>query len=266
MKEFNYTCPTNISGISNEKIRAYFSVLYCEITYPVQKGGCQRAGLLSETHPIIGAANLLPFGSIGEELKRRWEEINKETDEAIKRAKNAPLQDRPIIMDNIISALELYKKMQKNMINVTYPKDPAGLNKVKALANKVMGEWSGFLVWAENAHYCFGGETTNNTQPKPAKKRGRPQREPEGLKNRMIDDADGSKLKKVHTIIAGKKGKDAILVIRICAEKGLMTKPTAAEAIEEFGKIFCISAYNKYMNEEYKFSPIERAGIIKNLK
>lgn len=171
MKEFNYTCPTNISGISNEKIRAYFSVLYCEITYPVQKGGCQRTGLLSETHPIIGAANLLPFGSVGEELKRRWEEINKETDEAIKRAKNAPLQDRPIIMDNIISALELYKKMQKNMINVTYPKDPAGLNKVKALVNKVMGEWSGFLVWAENTHYCYKNEEKPSLNPEPQQKK-----------------------------------------------------------------------------------------------
>ena len=264
MKQIKYVNPTNINNVSNERIRAYFSVLYCEIIHPVTKEKVQRTGLLSDTHAIIGAANFLPFGSVGEELKRRWEEINKETDEAIKRAKNAPLQDRPIIMDNIISALELYKKMQKNMINVTYPKDPAGLNKVKALANKVMGEWSGFLVWAENAHYCFGGETTNNTPPKPAKKRGRPEGTAGELKDRMIDDADGSKLKKIHNIIAGKKGKDAILVISVCVGYGWMTRPTASEAIKEFGKIFSVSYYNKCMNK--KFDPTERAGIIKNLK
>ena len=164
MKKIKYMNPTNIDGISNESIKAYFSILYCEIIHPVTKEKVQRTGLLSDTHAIIGAANFLPFGSVGEELKRRWEEIDKETSTIIQRAEYTSLQDRTIIMDNIISALTLYEKIQDNMINVTYLKDPDRLNQVKARVSKVMGAWK---VYSEcqkmKSYYSFEKEQSPKT-------------------------------------------------------------------------------------------------------
>lgn len=56
-----------------------------------------------------------------------------------------------------------------------------------------------------------------------SRKRGRPK---ETLKDKMINDADGSKLQKVHTVMNGKKGKDAALIVLACIKKGWMSKPT----------------------------------------
>lgn len=206
MKKTNYINPTNIDGISNESVKAYFSVLYCEIIQPKTGAKVQRTGLLSKTHPIIGVANLMPMGAIDKSLKKRWEEIDKETDEIMRRVKNAPLQDRPIIMDNLVSALSLYDKIVKNMtedpdeaIATCYPggerimldvsRDPMGLRGVKAIVSRVMGEWRTFFVWAENTHYIyniveaekhaaiqeplkdcsFGEECSLNEEPQPTK-------------------------------------------------------------------------------------------------
>lgn len=83
-------------------------------------------------------------------------------------------------------------------------------------------------------------------KPKSTRGRGRPK---ETFEDKMIDDADGSKLQKIHTKIDGKKGKDATLIILACIKKGWLTKPTYTQVKNELGDIGSKTGYNKYLNE-----------------
>lgn len=80
---------------------------------------------------------------------------------------------------------------------------------------------------------------------KPTRMRGRPKKP---FKNMMMDDADGSKLQKVKTIMHGKDGKEAALIIKACVQKGWMCKPTYTQVKDEFGDIGNRSGFNKYMS------------------
>ena len=83
----------------------------------------------------------------------------------------------------------------------------------------------------------------------------------ETLKEKIIDDADGSKLQKIHTKMDGKNGKDAALIILACIKKGWMLKPTYTQVKNEFGDIGSKSGYNKYLNEQ-RFTKEELDGAI----
>ena len=63
----------------------------------------------------------------------------------------------------------------------------------------------------------------------PQQGNGKRGRQKKSLKDKMIDDANGEKLQKMHTILKGKKGKDVSLIIVTCIKKGWMTKPTFTE-------------------------------------
>lgn len=91
--------------------------------------------------------------------------------------------------------------------------------------------------------------------------KGRPK---ETLKEKMIDDADGSKLQKIHTKIVGKKGKDAALIILACIKKGWMLKPTYTQVKNEFGDIGSKTGYNTYLKESM-FTKEELDGATKCL-
>lgn len=95
----------------------------------------------------------------------------------------------------------------------------------------------------------------------PARGKGRPK---ETLKDRMINDADGSKLQKMHTVMNGKKGKDAALIILACIKKGWMQKPTFTEVTKEFGYIGTQQSFTKYLNEN-RFTKDEIEGAINSL-
>ena len=95
----------------------------------------------------------------------------------------------------------------------------------------------------------------------PARGKGRPK---ETLKDKMINDADGSKLQKVHTVMNGKKGKDAALIILACIKKGWMPKPTFTQVAEEFGDIGTQQGFTKYLYEKW-FTKDEIEGAINSL-
>ena len=95
----------------------------------------------------------------------------------------------------------------------------------------------------------------------PARGKGRPK---ETLKDKMINDADGSKLQKMHTVMNGKKGKDAALIILACIKKGWMPKPTFTQVAEEFGDIGTQQGFTKYLNEN-QFTKDEIEGAINSL-
>ena len=81
----------------------------------------------------------------------------------------------------------------------------------------------------------------------------------------MIDDADGEKLKKMHTILKGKKGKDFALIIWACIKRGWCNKPTYTQVKEEFGDIGSNTGYNRYLNNNTMFTPEEKDGALNSL-
>ena len=95
----------------------------------------------------------------------------------------------------------------------------------------------------------------------PVRGKGRPK---ETLKDKMINDADGSKLQKVHTVMNGKKGKDAALIVLACIKKGWMPKPTFTQVAEEFGDIGTQQGFTKYLYEKW-FTKDEIEGAINSL-
>ena len=81
------------------------------------------------------------------------------------------------------------------------------------------------------------------------------------LTDKMIDDANGEKLKMLHTKLDGKKGKDVSLIILAAIKKGWLTKPTYTQVKNEFKDIGCKTGYNKYLNENL-FTKEEIEGAI----
>lgn len=81
---------------------------------------------------------------------------------------------------------------------------------------------------------------------KPTRGKGRPK---ETLKDKMIDDANGEKLQKLHSKMVGKKGKDFALLMLAGIKKGWLTRPTYTQVKNEFGDIGSKTGYNKYLNE-----------------
>lgn len=108
-------------------------------------------------------------------------------------------------------------------------------------------------------------EERKNTKPqqkrKSARSKGRPK---ETLKDKMINDADGGKLQKVHTVMNGKKGKEAALIILACIKKGWMLTPTFTQVAEEFGDIGTQQGFTNYLHVEC-FTNGEMEGAINSL-
>lgn len=98
-------------------------------------------------------------------------------------------------------------------------------------------------------------------KPKPTRGKGRPK---ETLKDKMIDDANGQKLQKMHSKMDDKKGKDFALLMLACIKKGWLTRPTCTQAKNEFGDIGSKTGYNKYLNEKM-FTKEEIEGAINSL-
>lgn len=99
------------------------------------------------------------------------------------------------------------------------------------------------------------------TAQQPTRGRGRPK---ETFTDKMIDDADGKKLAKMHTIMRGKKGKDFSLLILACIKKGWITRPTYTQAADEFGEIGSKTGFNRYLDERM-FGEKEIMGAINSL-
>lgn len=103
-------------------------------------------------------------------------------------------------------------------------------------------------------------ESKQPKQPKP--KRGRPVKP---LADVMLNDNTGEKLKKLHTLIDGKKGKSLALIIMACVKQGYMTKPTYQQLANEFGDIGSRQAYTNY-SDENRFTASEIGGAVKAVK
>ena len=127
------------------------------------------------------------------------------------------------------------------------------------LISTPMGKFIQTHIWGAESQPQPVAPTIQEKQK--ARKRGRPK---ETLKDKMIDDADGRKQKKLHELMKGKKGKDAALVITASMEKGWMTKPTYTQVREEFGDIGAQQGFTRYLDKKF-FTSEEWEGMIRNL-
>lgn len=64
----------------------------------------------------------------------------------------------------------------------------------------------------------------------------------------------------LHKVMKNKVGKEAALIIRVAIINGWIEKPTFKAVTDEFGDIGHRSGFNKYMDNNYKFSEDELMG------
>lgn len=76
------------------------------------------------------------------------------------------------------------------------------------------------------------------------KKRGRPRKNFDAV---LAGDKEAVK-DRLHCLIDGKTGKDAVIYIKTAIELGLILRPTHTQFIEEFGNIASRQIYNKYIS------------------
>lgn len=135
------------------------------------------------------------------------------------------------------------------MLNISevYVFNKERIRALKALKEELLGR---------NAMDLQQDRPKQQQKGQPARGKGRPK---ETLKDRMINDADGSKLQKIHKVMNGKKGKDAALIILACIKKGWMLKPTSTQVAEEFGDIGTQQGFTKYLDEKRFKDEIEGA-------
>lgn len=142
------------------------------------------------------------------------------------------------------------------MLNISevYVFNKERIRALKALKEELLGR---------NAMDLQQDRPKQQQKGQPARGKGRPK---ETLKDRMINDADGSKLQKIHKVMDGKKGKDVALIILACMQIGWMLKPTSTQVKEEFGDIGALQGFNDYINNsEEKFAKCEIKGVINSL-
>lgn len=140
------------------------------------------------------------------------------------------------------------------MLNISevYVFNKERIRALKALKEELLGR---------NAMDLQQDRPKQQQKGQPARGKGRPK---ETLKDRMINDADGSKLQKIHKVMDGKKGKDAVLIILACIKIGWMLKPTSKQVAEEFGDIGKQQGFSRYLNGN-RFTKDEIEGAINSL-
>jgi hypothetical protein len=98
--------------------------------------------------------------------------------------------------------------------------------------------------------------------PKPTRGRGRPV---EPFTSKMVGDDDGSRLRRLHDIIDGKKGKSVCLHLFAAMCEGWLEMPTYTQVAKEFKCELSQQLYSRYMNGT-AFKKEELDGARKNLK
>lgn len=146
------------------------------------------------------------------------------------------------------------------MLNISevYVFDKERIRALKALKEELLGR---------NAMDLQQDRPKQQQKNQPARSKGRPKKT---LKDRMINDADGSKLQKIHKVMDGKTGRDAALIILACIKMGWMLMPTFPVVEKEFGNIGSRQGFNKYLKgkqdiNEKQFTEDEMKGAMNSL-
>lgn len=188
------------------------------------------------------------------ELAKR---MNKAYSKAMRHKDNQTMQ---IIGDDIeeqhIQQEEAFIKQSSELENV--------------LGKPVLDAAKEYLQWLQKDRNLNFVEMSNdgcknlNLQPQQSKTTRRKGRPKSTFKDCMVNDEDGIRLKKIHSVMKGRIGKGAALVMLACIKKGWLIRPTYAQVKNEFGDIGSSSGYNKYLNEKM-FTKDEIDGAINSL-
>lgn len=117
----------------------------------------------------------------------------------------------------------------------------------------------GEIIGSEALALEYLNKLPKEKQKQPRRKAGRPT---EPFTSKMIDDADGRKLTRMHTILDGKTGKDFALLIWAFVTEGWCNNPTYTQVTKEFGYIGSKEGYNRYRNSPTSFSEEEKKGAL----
>lgn len=166
---------------------------------------------------------------------------------------------------------EIFSESNKELYNLlvdTHGKGTAvmmmhKLNEIAHLNNIIVGDVCSIIDELQPQEQPQGKQDTaaDGQKNSPKRSRGRPK---DTLKDKMKNDPTGERLKRIHALADGKKGKDFALIILACLLKGWIDKPTYTQVTKEFGNIGDKSGYNKYMHEIYH-SKEELEGAINSL-
>lgn len=216
---------------------------------------------------ILHNDNLARMGDIG---INKWKPFNEWVFKEIQKSEPKPTNnDDSVYYECIYTLRNLYSifYVYANMLDAVLLERGLDLLSIQRqvgitlLQKRDLSQIGHYFGTPERAKYLISRvvsepEQTKNAQslnpepqqetPKPTRGRGRPK---ETFKDKMIDDADGSKLKKIHTKIDGKKGKDAALIILAGIKKGWLTRPTYTQVKNEFGYIGNKTGFCRYLNE-----------------
>lgn len=74
-----------------------------------------------------------------------------------------------------------------------------------------------------------------------------------------VVDPDRSRelIKRLHTLIDGRRGKDVAMVVRAAMKEGLISRPTYSQMVEEFGDIGNRSGFHRYLGYDYFDSELQ---------
>lgn len=251
------------------------------------KGLALERYIFSILIPFKGLADVLHSDNLarmGEESINKWKPFNEWVFDEIQRAKAPEPQPEPTnndegvylgcvyTMSNLFGVAYVYANMLDaallerglDLLNI---QSQVGITLLSKRDLTQIGHYLGTPKRAKTLISKFAPEPQQEhhepqqEQPKPTRGKGRPK---ETLKNKMIDDADGSKLQKIHTKLDGKRGKDVSLIVLACIKKGWLTKPTYTQVKNEFGDIGSKTGYNKYLSEQM-FAKEELEGAINSL-
>jgi len=77
----------------------------------------------------------------------------------------------------------------------------------------------------------------------------------------MVNDEDGRKLEKIRSVMNGRKGKKAALVIWTCMKIGwIVPTPTFKAVADEFGNIGTQQGFTGYLND-MSFTDAEKESM-----
>ena len=99
-------------------------------------------------------------------------------------------------------------------------------------------------------------------KPKSTRGKGRPKG---SFKDRLVDDADGKKLERLHQVMKGKMGKDAALTMTAAMGRGWINKPTYQEVKDEFGDIGSKQGFSNYFGKMERYTKEEFEGAKNSL-
>lgn len=128
------------------------------------------------------------------------------------------------------------------LIRISLEEKGMGLNEIQ---REDLDDW--FSGVGRDARNTAGQESQHERPKVTAKGKGRPKA---AIKEMMIDDDGGGKLRALHRAMGEKKGKAAATVIRAAVKLGWMVKPTFKAVENEFGGIGNRSGFNKYMADD----------------